>query len=191
MDFQDCLWTLGWWDGPCFKMLACNQMRKKTSTLMCGSDQMEPGGVIHFLLNTITDHNFPHRCTWWQHRIQHRKWRATKLQPSRARPDQALPGCRLIYSYFRCRILHSHPVDLAHWFGTLKAEKVSLLNCAIIWLQVDHEVLVQLCCPLPRLLRPRSSLSLCHDKCALSYIPSRWRAHWVELLVVVGYLTNL
>ena len=47
-------------------------------------------------IKTVQDHN-----TGCLHRIQHRKWSGTKLQPSRAKPAQLL-GCCLVPLHFRC-----------------------------------------------------------------------------------------
>ena len=67
-------------------------------------EKNDAGELIFWLL--------PYICTGWLFRIQHRKWRDTKLQPS-SLPGLALLDCSLVSLYFRCWILRSHPVQFS------------------------------------------------------------------------------
>ena len=54
------------------------------------------------------------RAVGWPDRMSHRKWRETKMQPSRARPGHQI-SCCLVALYFLCDILLDRPVDGQRW----------------------------------------------------------------------------
>ena len=65
----------------------------------------------------VSKHRWRMSSAWvdsagWLHRIQHRKWRETKLQSS-SWPGLALIVCSLVCLHFQCWFLCRHPVESA------------------------------------------------------------------------------